>query len=439
VLASRVKAASPRETPPLPWIWDVLQTAWLLLPLLPGISAVGLAVTMFATWQRHWPQLRRDRYVWGFAALSLGLMLSASFAVRPGEAWLGLANLIPFFLLVLALRCLVRSPAQLRRLAWLSLAVAPLVAIGGLGQMLLDWTTPDFWYKLSGWRLVAGGNPPGRMASAFMYANLLAFYLAIVWTLGLGLALQLWHDWQQQRRGGRALLFSLAALALTAWGLALTQSRNAWLLAIAGSIAFAIYEGWFWLLLAIAAASSAIAWAAFAPQWGGRMLRRWLPELVWARLSGEMFPHRYLAELRTTQWQFAWQMARDRPWLGWGLRNFSPLYEAQWQFWVGHPHNLYLMLLAETGAPALLVLSGLVAGLVAPAVQNLPSLPPRDRRTLFSYLLAFAGTMGFNCLDVTLFDLRANAIAWLLLGAIAGVGAALTSPAAAVSSPALEQ
>ncbi|NJL01236.1 MAG: O-antigen ligase family protein [Spirulinaceae cyanobacterium SM2_1_0] len=426
-------------TPAPPWTWGLLQAAWFVLPVLPGIGTVGFGVVMLATWRQQWRQLLGDRQLWGWGLLSLWLMISASFAAQPGEAWLGLANLIPFFLLLAALRVLLRSPAQLRRLAWLGLyAALPVVGLG-LGQVLFGWTTPSFWYTLLGWRLVAGGNPSGRMASSFMYANLLAFYLAIVWTLGLGLAANQWQIWRQQQRGGRLLLVILASLAAIALALVLTHSRNAWLLATVTTLAFAIYEGWSLLLLAVVTGIGTVAWAAFLPQWGGQVLRPWLPKFIWARLSGDLFPHRYAAELRATQWQFAWQMARDRPWLGWGLRNFSPLYKAQWDFWLGHPHNLYLMVLAEAGWPTLLGLCGLVGSCIAPVVLTLKRWSPRDRRTVFSYLLAFGGVMAFNCLDVTLFDLRSNLIGWLLLGAIAGLGKALKSPAAAISPPAPEQ
>ncbi len=431
--SARSSVAAARALP-LPWTWELFQAAWFLLPLLPGIGAVGCGVVMIATWQQQWRQLRRDRLLWGFGLLSLWLMLSASCAAQPGEAWLGLANLIPFFFLFAALRYLLRSPAQLRRLTWLSLAGVPLVVGLGLGQLWLQWTTSDFWYTLSGWRLVAGGNPPGRLASTFMYANLLAFYLAMVWTLGLGLGLNLWQQWRRQRRGGKALLFWLVAMAAIALGLLLAQSRNAWGLAVLSTLVFALIEGWYWLLLAVGAAASAFAWAAFAPQWGGQALRRWLPAAIWARLSDDMFPERATATLRTTQWQFTWALARERPRLGWGLRNFSPLYEAEWGLWLGHPHNLYLMLLAETGWPALLGLSLLVGSAIAPAVRNLPQLPLAERRTAIAYLIAFGGAIAFNCLDVTLFDLRSNTIGWVLLSAIAGIGHWFSPPAAATSS-----
>jgi O-antigen ligase len=46
---------------------------------------------------------------------------------------------------------------------------------------------------------------------------------------------------------------------------------------------------------------------------------------LWARLTDQLYPDRPLATLRTTQWQFAGSMAQQRPWTGWGLRNFTPL------------------------------------------------------------------------------------------------------------------
>lgn len=285
-------------TPAPPWTWGLLQAAWFVLPVLPGIGTVGFGVVMLATWRQQWRQLLGDRQLWGWGLLSLWLMISASFAAQPGEAWLGLANLIPFFLLLAALRVLLRSPAQLRRLAWLGLyAALPVVGLG-LGQVLFGWTTPSFWYTLLGWRLVAGGNPSGRMASSFMYANLLAFYLAIVWTLGLGLAANQWQIWRQQQRGGRLLLVILASLAAIALALVLTHSRNAWLLATVTTLAFAIYEGWSLLLLAVVTGIGTVAWAAFCHSGGasiaalaaqiylGTLVRRSIPASLRGGVTG---------------------------------------------------------------------------------------------------------------------------------------------------------
>lgn len=48
-----------------------------------------------------------------------------------------------------------------------------------------------------------------------------------------------------------------------------------------------------------------------------------------------MYPDRPVALMRKTQWEFAWSLAKEHPWTGWGLRSFSGLYKAQTQIpWV---------------------------------------------------------------------------------------------------------
>jgi len=157
-----------------------------------------------------------------------------------------------------------------------------------------------------------------------------------------------------------------------------------------------------------------------------------IPAYFWARLSDEMYPNRPVATLRTTLWNFAWDMMIQRPWTGWGLRNFTPLYKAQMGIWLGHPHNFFLMLLAEIGIPGTLLLLSLVGWLLLQAslllqenfqfstqaslLQNY-----RDKLILFTYLVAFWGCTLFNSLDVTIFDLRVNTIGWLLLAGISGI------------------
>ncbi len=136
--------------------------------------------------------------------------------------------------------------------------------------------------------------------------------------------------------------------------------------------------------------------------------------------------------MRKTQWQFTETMIQERPWMGWGLRNFTPLYEAKMNLWLGHPHNLLLMLMAETGIPATLLLCGLIGWVLTQGVLLLrvwsdslfpESLSPwsQDKLIFFTYLIAFGGFTLFNLVDVTLFDLRVNTLCWLLLSAICGV------------------
>jgi len=257
-------------------------------------------------------------------------------------------------------------------------------------------------------------------------------------------------------------LFLTFAVVGNAVCLIFTNSRNAWGLAVLAVLAFAFYAGYKKLLAAVFSGASTVFLSAFGPEPLRHYLRIIIPAFFWARLTDEMFPNRPTATLRKTQWEFAWSMTQQRPWTGWGLRNFTPLYQAQMQEWLGHPHSLILMLTAETGIPATLFLFGLVGWVLAMGVLLLANwplfpaditheqIPPlekaenalvfnqnsisaitnqvvgqdvraTDRLIFFSYLLAFAACTLFNTVDVTLFDFRLNTTSWLLLAAICGV------------------
>jgi O-antigen ligase len=61
---------------------------------------------------------------------------------------------------------------------------------------------------------------------------------------------------------------------------------------------------------------------------------------------------------RLAHWQAALAMAEDQPWLGVGFGNYEPAYAdyalINWPYPLGHAHNYYLNLLAETGIVGLL-------------------------------------------------------------------------------------
>jgi O-antigen ligase len=172
----------------------------------------------------------------------------------------------------------------------------------------------------------------------------------------------------------------------------------------------------------------AVLEAAYAPPPLSSWFRRIVPRMIWARINDEMF-ERPDASLRTTQWHFAWEMIKQRPLTGWGLRNFSALYKDQTQFFVGHPHNLPLMLSAEMGVPATLLFYGLVGWIVYSGVEWIRGSGDRgDRAIVLTYVVAFMACTLFSLLDVTLFDARINTLQWLLLAGIWGVCLRAQSP-----------
>ena len=316
-----------------------------------------------------------------------------------------------------------------------------------MGELFLGWNTPKLWSSIFGWMLVAGGNPPNRMASTFNYANILAGYLAIVFILSLGVWLQEWRRFRTRRQGDREtrrkgdkeigrqrelsspsiFLFVTFAVIANFAGLILTNSRNAWVIALVACLAYAFYQGWRLIVAFVMGIATSILLAAFAPSPIAELFRKFVPAFFWARFNDQLYPDRPVALMRITQWNVAWDLTMQRPLTGWGLRNFSDIYEAQMNLWLGHPHNLFLMLSAETGLVTTLLYFGLLTWIFIKGVSLIRALPKQDKLIAFSYLLVFVGWILFNTVDVTLFDFRLNTLSWLILGAIYGVGKTVIS------------
>lgn len=416
-------------------LWNLTQASVLLLPFSSLLGMVGLAIVMMGVWRRRCKTIVRRPITQGLIVLNLLMVLSAAIALKLTDALVGLFNFLPFFWLFPALSELIQTPAQLRRLAWiLVITSVPVVAIG-LTQHYLHWGSHiDLLWIVVDWNINPNGTPPGRMSSIFFYANVLASYLIIPFILSLGLLIETWQlsrvkqDNAEKSHAAispqtRCIFLAIAVLG-NAIALILTNSRNAWAIVLLACLAFGLYLGWRWLLVSVTTVATVILGAAFAPFPLRDGLRRIVPAFFWARLTDELYPDRPVNQLRSTQWKFAITMAEQRPWTGWGLRSFSALYEAQTQLFVGHPHNLFLMLTAESGIPVALLFFSLVGWVSFRAAILLVRRPFQalgDTLIFFSFLTAFLSCTLFSFLDVTLFDVRINAIGWLLLAAINGM------------------
>ena len=405
------------------WTWLCFSLSVLVFPLFPAMGAMGLVIVLVEIWRNNYSKIIQNHLNQGLGILASLLIVSSVLAEYPAEAGLGLANFLPFFALFIALGYVITKPTQLRQLSWLLVLPSFPIVILGLGQLFAAWDTPTLIKSIFGWELIPLGVPPGRMSSVFIYTNFLAIYLAIAFTLTLGLWLSTWRSGRHQLTKQQALTLLLLTLILLAdiGGLILTSSRNAWGLAVFSFMAYAAYLGWRWLVWGVTGAATAILWASFAPSLGGTQLRQVVPRFIWARLSDQLY-ERPVETLRITQWQFCWDLIKERPFFGWGLRNFTPLYKAKMNFWFGHPHNLFLMLSAETGIAATLLFIAIVGWIMFRAVRFLLNCSGVDSQLIFfSYVVAFTCFILFNLTDVTIFDLRVNTIAWILLAAINSV------------------
>ncbi|MFM6007724.1 MAG: polymerase, partial [Sphaerospermopsis kisseleviana] len=139
-----------------------------------------------------------------------------------------------------------QTPAQLRRISGIMIIGSLPVVIIGFGQLFLGWSFKiQFLWVLIDLTIAPGGDPPGRMASVFMHANTLAAYLVTIFILGLGLWLDNYQKLQQKIpqkiiTNYRTLIFLTISVIANFLALILTNSRNAWGIAIITCLAYAL-------------------------------------------------------------------------------------------------------------------------------------------------------------------------------------------------------
>ncbi len=404
-------------------IWLIFQISISILLLFPIGGELGLLVVLIAIWRSLYRQIISNPFNKGWLILTLWLIINSFLAYDPTSAWLGLANFLPFFALFIAISNLINTPDRLFRLAWLLVIPSILIVILGLGQLYFNWSSPPLIATILGWELVPGGIPEGRMSSVFIHANFLAIYLSFTFILSLGL----WFsNWQKKERQKPKIILLTIILITNSIGLILANSRNSWLIVLLACVAFAVYLHWYWIVSIVTALITVIFYTSFGNFWGQQWLRKIIPKLIWGRLSDTMYPDRPIETLRLTQWQFCWLKIQERPFTGWGLRNFTPLYLEQTNFWFGHPHNLFIMLGVEIGILATVFLCVIVGSILFNTTllffKSKQTLNRQEKFIIFTYLLTFASCIVFNMFDVTIFDLRVNTISWIILATIAGIG-----------------
>jgi O-antigen ligase len=423
--------------PRLQSAWNWTRIGFVIFPLLPSIGAVAILTALVKTWRQVGNEITQNRFNWGFTILTPWLIFLSITTPHPFDAFVGLANFVPYFLFFATFSTLIQSPEQLRQIVLVLL-------IPSIPVMLLGWLQLFGWggtlvfpiLPTNIWEIAVGGNPLGRMSSVFAHANGLAAYLQMVFIFILGLLVDACNRPRQtgempemtkiiQPFWKSATVFWLIILLLLCTGsILMTSSRAAWAGMFLVSLIFTIYQGWYWILGAITAIATVMFGAAYGPDPLKQSLRSIIPRYFWARITDEMYPDRPESMTRLSQWKFAWQMTQDRPVTGWGMQSFSSMYQEYAHIWLGYPHNLLLMLTSNVGIPATIVLFCLVGWILGQGVYLFIDFPlewQSDRIIFFTYLLAFFGFILVNIADVTVFDLRNNTYAWTILASIYGL------------------
>ena len=392
---------------------------WLAsLVILPYASYLALLVMLglFIS-----ALMQRGQQVWrlcgqrGFGWLTAGLLLSASFGLDRGEAFLQLTNFLPFFVFfgVLAtMPSVVSRPfVKLEVLArWLLLTALPMILLA-IGEYVLKFTAVAARIQampLPNWMLTRIYEPDfgHRSRSVFGHPNVFSAYLVIVLGLGLGLLLKALAS--SQPLLGKQRWIEAGTVTLCVVAIFCTGSRNGMLIAMV-LLAIALYAArrYRWAPFAGLAGAGAIAAAISSLGLGGRSL------------SLEMLTQ----DPRVGVWRLAAEMIKQRPWLGWGFGGLRQLYipnsipdnEA-----IFHAHNTWLFLASEAGIPVMVGFCIVIGTLYYGGVKTFitAGLPAEDRAILLGYLLAFASCLMFAMFDVILFDARINILSWGLLAAI---------------------
>jgi O-antigen ligase len=399
-----------------------LKLLFLSLLILPFHTLTGIIILLFVCyqiWRSNYQQIIKHILSKALLLSSVLLIISSILAYNPGEAWLGIPHFLPFFLVFLALRTLITDYQDLYFIIYPIIFNSLLVIFFGVAELHFGWISSDFLYQILGWQLTGGGDPVGRLASVFPYANLAALYFVIVIIFAIALLIERTRKQTLQKLDW----FLIITIILNIIALGLTNSRNGWIICFLSLVVFALYLGWNWIVQAFAIVGLIVSGASFGNFLGQNLLRRIVPDFLWLRFSDEAYPDRPVAIQRVTQWNFCWDLIGDRPFWGWGLRNFSILYEQKMATYLGHPHNIFLMLGAETGLLNLLVLSLIIGWILARGCLAFISLKKNNypRIIFFSFLIVMGAYFLYNLADINLFDLRLNTIAWLILASISGI------------------
>lgn len=159
---------------------------------------------------------------------------------------------------------------------------------------------------------------------------------------------------------GIYLVLAIVGSVILGIGLAISWSRGAWIGFTAAALVlllFAPKRRWLGIALVILIVGSGIlgALTGLAPASLVARFSDFSQELTgFSDVRGQVISDANYAVLeRFAHWQAAFAMASDHPWLGVGFGAYEVAYPQyalmNWPFALGHAHNYYINLLAETG------------------------------------------------------------------------------------------
>lgn len=418
-------------------LWVGPWAAWLNT-YYPGLLPIDVGQIMFASTLATWSlgSLARREFTVPQSPLSIPLLIFTGWAavtmLWAPDLKLGLTEVVKWIEIVLAMWFTI-DLARRRGIKWIVVAVVltmTLQAVIGIYEARWRGIGP------LGFRMSEGVyRAYGTFEQPNPFAGFIGLGLPIVLALTVYYAVYLLRKRpvaMQFRYFARLIACGIVALILAA-ALYLSFSRGAWLGAVAAigaMIAFAPRRLWIGIGL------MAIALALLI----GLSSAGLLPSAINERLAdaGELFQFRdvrgvaindanYALIERLARWQAALNMLTDQPWTGVGFGNYQAVYEQyrliNWPTPLGHAHNIYLNVAAETGLPGLAAYAFLWAAIVGRTFQTIRWTRDLDRALAIGLMGTWAYLSVHNLVD----NLYVNNT-HLLIGGLLGSLVALRHP-----------
>lgn len=313
----------------------------------PTIGAVEVVVAVLAVaWLAHGVRRRELNLQPGalvvailgmvaLAGLSIGYAVDQTSAIKETLKWLEL------LLALLIVVDLVHTPTAARWLIGAMLVAGAAEASYGAFQFLTGSGPGAF--ELEG-ALRAFGH--------FDQPNPFAGYLTTILPLAVVMALC-------RANPGLFRWLAAAAVVLMSVGIALSQSRGAWLGALIATVCLLLgWSAWTRRLLIPCALGVVLALAlavsgALPPSILDRLSQAVQYFGVFDVRSVEVTSENWAVVERMAHWQAGWYMFLAHPWLGVGAGNYAQAYPdfsvGSWIEPLGHAHNYYINMLAELG------------------------------------------------------------------------------------------
>lgn len=376
-----------------PWlVWIGLA---FVLPVAASSRVGGIAPTdllvaagaffwsTYAITRRHW-EAAPVIPLWPIA-LYIGVLLTATLGAQDlVEAASEVIKWAEF----VAILWIVPSIVPQRAAPWLvAVLLAAAVGQAALGLYQFVFRIGPEWFVIQDRFMRASGS--------FRQPNPFAGYLGVSLPVAISLLIWSFNRWRHDRTSLRAMacvVLTACAAGLIGMGLVASWSRGGWLGAAAAALVVVALSG-----RRGALSVAALGVAAIPASFFGALNPTWIPTPIAARLAeipvffgaGDLINQpvtdaNFAVVERLAHWIAALRMWDHAPWLGIGPGNYNVAYAtfalAQWPDPLGHAHNIYLNVLAESGLLGLIAFLIFWMALIIWTTQRMVRLPAVDWR-----------------------------------------------------------